>query len=64
MELDVAEGLASTGERQLLLGGTVGIGTVVFAFGVGPLIGLMLPRLSLEPLPDAGRPPSDAVATT
>lgn len=47
-----------------LLGGTVGIGTVVFAFGVGPLIGLMLPRLSLEPLPDAGRPPSDAVATT
>lgn len=33
-----------------LLGGTVGIGTVVFAFGVGPLVGWMLPRLSLPPL--------------
>ena len=33
-----------------LLGGTVGIGTVVFAFGVGPLVGWLLPALSLEPL--------------
>jgi uncharacterized membrane protein YczE len=33
-----------------LLGGTVGIGTVVFAFGVGPLVGVFLPALSLEPL--------------
>ncbi len=32
------------------LGGTVGIGTVVFAFGVGPLVGWLLPALSLEPL--------------
>lgn len=32
------------------LGGTVGIGTVVFAFGVGPLIAIFLPRMSLEPL--------------
>ena len=36
-----------------LLGGTVGIGTVVFAFGVGPLIGMLLPRLQLEPVSDA-----------
>ncbi len=32
------------------LGGTAGIGTLVFAFGVGPLVALFLPRLSLEPL--------------
>jgi uncharacterized membrane protein YczE len=30
-----------------LLGGTVGAGTVVFAFGIGPLVQLFLPRLSL-----------------
>ncbi|WP_052460879.1 membrane protein YczE [Microbacterium gorillae] len=28
-----------------LLGGPVGVGTVAFAFGVGPLIGLFLPRM-------------------
>ena len=28
-----------------LLGGPVGAGTVIFAFGVGPLIGLVLPRM-------------------
>lgn len=28
-----------------LLGGTVGIGTVTFALGVGPIIGALLPRL-------------------
>lgn len=33
------------------LGGTVGFGTVLFAFGMGPLIALFLPRLSMEPLP-------------
>ena len=33
-----------------LLGGTVGVGTVVFALGVGPLIGILLPRLQLEPV--------------
>jgi len=30
-----------------LLGGTVGVGTVVFALGVGPLVGLLLPRLDM-----------------
>ena len=34
-----------------LLGGTVGVGTVLFAFGVGPLIHVLLPKLSLDPLP-------------
>lgn len=33
-----------------LLGGSVGIGTVLFALGVGPLIHFLLPRLSLDPL--------------
>jgi uncharacterized membrane protein YczE len=32
------------------LGGTVGIGTVVFAFGVGPLIAIFLPMFSMSPL--------------
>lgn len=32
------------------LGGTVGIGTILFAFGMGPLVHVLLPRLSLEPI--------------
>ncbi|NYD23214.1 hypothetical protein [Kineococcus aurantiacus] len=28
-----------------LMGGDVGVGTVVFAFGIGPLVGFVLPRL-------------------
>lgn len=34
----------------VLLGGTAGIGTVAFAFGVGPLVARWLPRLAM-PLP-------------
>ena len=34
-----------------LLGGTVGIGTMVFAFGIGPLVGVILPRLTIDPSP-------------
>jgi len=30
-----------------LLGGTVGAGTLVFAFGIGPMVHVVLPRLSL-----------------
>jgi uncharacterized membrane protein YczE len=33
-----------------LLGGTVGAGTLAFAFGIGPLIVLVLPRLSVSDL--------------
>lgn len=29
-----------------LLGGPVGVGTVLFAFGVGPVIGWFLPRIT------------------
>ena len=32
------------------LGGTVGIGTVVFAFGIGPLVHIALDRMSLPPI--------------
>jgi uncharacterized membrane protein YczE len=32
-----------------LLGGTLGIGTVVYALAIGPLVQVLLPRLSLSP---------------
>ena len=32
-----------------LLGGTVGVGTAVFALGIGPLVGRALPALSVRP---------------
>ena len=32
-----------------LLGGTLGLGTVVYALAIGPLVQLLLPRLSLSP---------------
>lgn len=38
-----------------LLGGTVGVGTVVFAVGIGPLVQWFLPRLHL---PDPTPPPA------
>ena len=38
------------------MGGTVGAGTIAFAFGVGPLVAWFLPMLSLEPLYDYGEP--------
>ncbi len=34
-----------------LLGGTVGIGTVVYAFGIGPLVHIFLPKLAVAPQP-------------
>lgn len=36
-----------------LLGGTVGVGTVLFAVGVGPNVAWWLPRLTLRPTPAA-----------
>jgi uncharacterized membrane protein YczE len=38
-----------------MLGGTVGFGTVLFALGMGPLIAMLLPRLSLAPIESADR---------
>jgi uncharacterized membrane protein YczE len=37
-----------------LLGGTVGIGTVLYAAGIGPLVHLLLPRLTIRPAPGQG----------
>jgi uncharacterized membrane protein YczE len=43
-----------------LLGGTLGLGTVVYAIAIGPLVQLLLPRLSVTlastPTPPAGAP--------
>ncbi len=33
----------------VLLGGTVGLGTVAFTFGIGPLVQIFLPRFALPP---------------
>ena len=47
--------LARTGIEAIVLlvgwalGGTIGIGTLVFAFGIGPLVQLFLPRFDLGP---------------
>jgi uncharacterized membrane protein YczE len=38
-----------------LLGGTLGLGTVVYALAIGPLVQVLLPRLSLA---DGGRAPN------
>lgn len=49
--------LARTGIEAVVLGagwalgGTVGVGTVVFAFGIGPLVQFFLPRLDLAAAP-------------
>ena len=34
-----------------LLGGTVGIGTVLYAVGIGPIVHVLLPRLTVPPKP-------------
>lgn len=36
-----------------LLGGTVGVGTILYAFGMGPLVAYFLPRLTIAPMPSA-----------
>jgi uncharacterized membrane protein YczE len=35
-----------------MLGGTLGVGTVVFAFGIGPMVHVALARMSLPPVVD------------
>ncbi|ASO21007.1 putative membrane protein YczE [Actinoalloteichus hoggarensis] len=50
-----------------LIGGTAGIGTVLYAVGIGPLLQVLLPRLSAPPRARAAEPaPVDAAepATT
>jgi uncharacterized membrane protein YczE len=43
----------------LALGGSAGIGTVAFALGIGPLVQLLLPPLTMAPAPTRG----DAVSS-
>jgi uncharacterized membrane protein YczE len=33
-----------------LLGGTIGAGTVLFAVGIGPLVHVLLPRMTVKPV--------------
>ncbi len=35
----------------IALGGAIGIGTAAFAFGIGPLVQVFLPRLTMQPAP-------------
>ena len=42
-----------------LLGGTLGLGTVMYAVAIGPLVQVLLPRLSLSPAAPP-TPPGDA----
>jgi uncharacterized membrane protein YczE len=39
-----------------LLGGVLGVGTVVYALAIGPLAQVLLPRLSVSPAPPPTRP--------
>jgi uncharacterized membrane protein YczE len=43
-----------------LLGGTVGIGTVAYAVSIGPLVHLLLPRLTIRPAAGGHGPRSSA----
>jgi uncharacterized membrane protein YczE len=49
-----------------LLGGTVGVGTVLYAIGIGPLVQLFLPwatvRLNVPPAADVGPEGTDRPA--
>ena len=42
----------------VLLGGTVGVGTVAFTFGIGPLVQVFLPKLALPPRRPAEQVPA------
>jgi uncharacterized membrane protein YczE len=37
----------------VLLGGTIGVGTVLFAVGIGPLVQVLLPRFDIRPVEPA-----------
>jgi uncharacterized membrane protein YczE len=38
------------------LGGAIGVGTAVFAFAIGPLVQIFLPRLTMRPAPTTSPP--------
>ena len=39
-----------------LLGGKIGVGTVIYAFAIGPLLHILLPRLQVKSGAPASRP--------
>jgi uncharacterized membrane protein YczE len=39
----------------LLLGGSIGVGTLIFMFGIGPLVQLILPRFEMRLASDQKR---------
>jgi uncharacterized membrane protein YczE len=43
-----------------VLGGSVGVGTVLFAITIGPLVHVLIPRLSVPSTPDGGEPTRDS----
>lgn len=43
------------------LGGSIGIGTAVFALGIGPLVQIFLPRLAMHPHPVTTTPTEPAI---
>lgn len=45
-----------------LLGGTLGVVTIVYALSIGPLAHLLLPRLSVDPRASSGSPPGEHLA--
>jgi len=48
----------------LLLGGSVGVGTVVYALAIGPIVQVLLPRFMVpEPVPEPGSDPGRETAT-
>jgi uncharacterized membrane protein YczE len=42
-----------------LLGGSVGVGTVLYAVSIGPLVHYLLPRISVPPAPEVPAPTSE-----
>lgn len=38
----------------VLLGGTIGVGTILFAVGIGPLVQVLLPRFDIRPVGERG----------
>ena len=42
----------------VILGGAIGVGTAAFTFGIGPLVQIFLPRLTMRELPNSAAAPT------
>ena len=45
-----------------MLGGTIGLGTVIFALGIGPVAHVLMPRFALDAVPTSGSARAQALA--